>query len=291
MKQLLDSELTEQKSNLNTSTHPPTLANHKTTSKKNKKKTKMFRKSSQEHRRPSSSSPHSSRDMEDKSSGDSTSSSVPTTPVLSPVQSMISSVSTEDLTAFDNPLVPVDLQDVRLHAALHEDILEMSDLLQEIASRRRPMQEIVISRLQGIIYHLWPSAKLCTYGSFATGLASPKSDIDLVVTGVPLHQLRREPALYTLLHALEGQSWINSIVAIERTAIPVLKLVTGVVPTSVTDCGLIHVDISFDSPIHRGMETFSLVQQMVTNIPGLVPLVMVLKQFLMERGLNDGMII
>ena len=42
-----------------------------------------------------------------------------------------------------------------------------------------------IASVQGECTRLWPSAKVCPFGSRATGLAIATSDLDLVITGVP----------------------------------------------------------------------------------------------------------
>ena len=52
--------------------------------------------------------------------------------------------------------------------------------------------------------------------------------------------------------------------------------------------GGIALDLSLDGPSHRGIATCALVRRMIQNYPGqLVPLVRVLKQWLLGLGLND----
>eukprot|EP01052_Picozoa_sp_SAG31_P012213 SAG31_NODE_708_length_12684_cov_8.500199_2_plen_325_part_00 len=48
----------------------------------------------------------------------------------------------------------------------------------------------------------------------------------------------------------------------------------------------VRVDISFEAPGHRGMQTVALVRRLSTQFPALVPLVIVLKQFLHEQSLD-----
>ena len=119
-----------------------------------------------------------------------------------------------------------------------------------------------------------------------------------------------------------GQIWKCSLVnklhlsaflhlqTVERTAVPLIKLTTGPVPatnnggphTNSFRHGIIRMDISFDvvlsSPAdqhaggtghqtHRGLATRDFMTRLCTLNPSLPPLVLVLKQFLLERGLLD----
>ena len=72
----------------------------------------------------------------------------------------------------------------------------------------------------------------------------------------------------------------RSIKVIERTAIPVIK-----VSTKDKRSRVIQLDISFDGPNHHGLEAIDLVTQTIREYPVCRPLMLVLKQFLLDRGL------
>ncbi|KDO30578.1 hypothetical protein SPRG_04479 [Saprolegnia parasitica CBS 223.65] len=157
--------------------------------------------------------------------------------------------------------------------ALHDDILDMYAMLQDIVSRRRPWQICVVTHLKDCVARLWPDAEVHVFGSFATGLSCPKSDVDLLITGV----------------AYDRKRISNAIQVIERTAIPLVKVTTAAVPSSFGAAqGVIRLDISFDQPQHRGIETCMYVQRLVSVLPELPPLMLVLKQLLLEHDLNDS---
>ena len=61
---------------------------------------------------------------------------------------------------------------------------DMARGLSVIAERRRPVQQAVIHILTGVVSSLWPGTSVEPYGSFATGLTSPSSDVDLLVRRV-----------------------------------------------------------------------------------------------------------
>jgi hypothetical protein len=85
-----------------------------------------------------------------------------------------------------------------------------------------------------------------------------------------------------LARELKGESWIDprSIKLIERTVVPVIK-----VSTKDTRAKVVQLDISFDSPEHHGLEANALVAQILEELPLIRPLMLILKQFLLDRGL------
>lgn len=48
--------------------------------------------------------------------------------------------------------------------------------------RRKKALEDIWSRLEHVIGLLWPGASVIPYGSFASGMIMPQSDVDLVVS-------------------------------------------------------------------------------------------------------------
>ena len=124
----------------------------------------------------------------------------------------------------------------------------------------------------------------------------PSSDLDFVICLPAVH--KNAPALAPgvlegrnainetsqklLARQLKGESWIDprSIKLIERTVVPVIK-----VCTKDTRARMIALDISFDSNEHHGLVAIEMVAQIMDELPLIRPLVLVLKQFLLDRGL------
>ena len=74
--------------------------------------------------------------------------------------------------------------DAAMNTVLTTEIHDMAHGLSVIAERRRPVQQAVVHILTGVVSSLWPGARVEPYGSFATGLTSPSSDVDLLVSRV-----------------------------------------------------------------------------------------------------------
>ncbi|XP_071558592.1 terminal nucleotidyltransferase 4A [Temnothorax nylanderi] len=132
----------------------------------------------------------------------------------------------------------------------------------------------VVKRIEHVIYDLWPDSKVEVFGSFRTGLYLPTSDIDLVVIGMWTNL-----PLRTLERALLDQNIAepSSIKVLDKASVPIVKL---------TDKeSEIKVDISFN--MNNGVKSAELIKSFKTQYPVLEKLVIVLKQFLLQRDLNE----
>ncbi|CAG9860616.1 unnamed protein product [Phyllotreta striolata] len=136
------------------------------------------------------------------------------------------------------------------------------------------IREEVVARIEKIIISKWPEAKVEIFGSYRTGLYLPTSDIDLVVIGkwanLPLRTLEQE--------FLEKDIAVqDSIKVLDKASVPIVKLTD-----KKTD---IKVDISFN--MCNGVKSAELIKTFIEKFPVLPKLVYVLKQFLLERDLNE----
>ncbi|XP_044026979.1 terminal nucleotidyltransferase 4B [Siniperca chuatsi] len=156
---------------------------------------------------------------------------------------------------------------------LHE---EVNDFYEYISPRpeEEKMRLEVVDRIKGVIHDLWPSAEVQVFGSFSTGLYLPTSDIDLVVFG----KWETLP-LWTLEEALRKRNVAdeNSIKVLDKATVPIIKLTD-----SFTE---VKVDISFN--VKSGVKAARLIKEFKEKYPVLPYLVLVLKQFLLQRDLNE----
>lgn len=112
------------------------------------------------------------------------------------------------------------------------------------------------------------------FGSCATGLNLPKSDIDLLVYHPEVKEI-------TMINKLSNQllrsGICKSIEALKHTKVPIIKLVDK-------KSG-INLDISFNRT--NGVYCVKLVKYLQKKYPELRPLILVLKAFLKSRQLNE----
>lgn len=132
----------------------------------------------------------------------------------------------------------------------------------------------VVGRIEYVVKSLWPNACVEIFGSFRTGLFLPTSDIDLVVIGLweklPLRTLETELIAREIAEP-------SSIRVLDKASVPIIKL---------TDRSTqIKVDISFN--MQSGVQSAELIKEYKRRFPVLSKLVLVLKQFLLQRDLNE----
>uniref|UniRef100_A0A3Q4GFL4 Terminal nucleotidyltransferase 4A n=1 Tax=Neolamprologus brichardi TaxID=32507 RepID=A0A3Q4GFL4_NEOBR len=136
------------------------------------------------------------------------------------------------------------------------------------------MRKEVVNRIEVVIKELWPTVDVQIYGSFSTGLYLPTSDIDLMVTGK-----WERPPLQELEQALRKHEVAdpNSIKVLDKATVPIIKLTD-----QRTD---VKVDISFN--VETGVKAASFIKGYMKKYPVLPYLIFVLKQFLLQRDLNE----
>jgi DNA polymerase sigma len=143
------------------------------------------------------------------------------------------------------------------------------------------------------------------HGSFATKLWLPSSDIDMVVQGVSgrldegksamdlLHEATR--MLQIIAGGLEKEPWVGNVMMITTSNMPVIKFY------AVIKKGEIQYKFPFDVSIdpgatpshvgfthaHTGLPAKKMITHFLSVMPEFRAIMLVLKQLLRERGLND----
>ena len=158
------------------------------------------------------------------------------------------------------------------HLALHQEILDFVRYVTP-TDAERGVRAALLERLQGVTARVFPKAETQVFGSYATDLYLPTSDIDVCVMGSGESQ---RDALRRLGSALR-QHGFERVQCIDNAKVPIVKCVDS-------NSG-ISVDVSFD--VSNGPENVALIQDYLRRYPALRPLVLVLKCFLLQRKLNE----
>lgn len=254
-----------------------------------------------------------------------------------------------------NPALQAPL--AKLHSLLHDEI---DCFCKQVAAEnlmRKPFINVAVEKVSRALQVLWPRSRTKIFGSIATGLALPTSDVDLVVRLPPVRNLEpikeagilegrngiKETCLQHAARYLADQEWVksDSLKTIENTAIPIIMLVVkvasqhrsrnedcteshmsrngtgegkeegnmlisveskdslGSVRSGASACESrkiswgykdnresVRLDISFESSSHTGLRTANLVRELAGKFPAVLPLAVVLKQFLTDRCLD-----
>ncbi|XP_044298862.1 terminal nucleotidyltransferase 4A isoform X2 [Varanus komodoensis] len=136
------------------------------------------------------------------------------------------------------------------------------------------MRKEVVKRIETVIKDLWPTADVQIFGSFSTGLYLPTSDIDLVVFGK-----WESPPLQQLEQALRKHNVAEpySIKVLDKATVPIIKLTDQETE--------VKVDISFN--VETGVKAAQFIKDYMKKYSLLPYLILVLKQFLLQRDLNE----
>nr|GEV81902.1 nucleotidyltransferase family protein isoform 4 [Tanacetum cinerariifolium] len=215
-----------------------------------------------------------------------------------------------------------------MHGLLNDEIDSFCKQVAVVNMTRKPYINWAVKRVTRSLQVLWPRSRTNIFGSNATGLSLPTSDVDLVVSLPPVRNLEpikeagilegrngiKETCLQHAARYLANQEWVknDSLKIVENTAIPIIRLVVEVpsdliVPASSnlplvrqpvdqeifsqdddTDVQSIQIDISFKAPSHTGLQTTELVKKLTEQFPAATPLALVLKQFLADRSLDQS---
>jgi len=169
--------------------------------------------------------------------------------------------------------------------ALHNEILRFCDLVSP-SPAEHSARGSALGDVTRVLKSLWPDCRVKVFGSELTGLALPASDLDVACLGVPPPPPsgrgaggpgRETSPLRLFADALRTGGLVSQLEVVESAKVPIVKLVharTGV-----------SADVSFN--IEDGLKTGWLMRGHLEANPPLRPLLLVLKYFLMQRGLNE----
>lgn len=141
----------------------------------------------------------------------------------------------------------------RRKSAYCKDIIDLHNEINDFYEFMKPLPEEefmrnrVVNRIERVVSRIWPRAKVEIFGSFATKLYLPTSDIDLMIMG----RWDVSP-LYTLKAALIDAEVASEddIKVLDKASVPIIK---------VTDRETrVRVDISFNTS--NGVNSANLIK-------------------------------
>ncbi|CCD22769.1 non-canonical poly(A) polymerase TRF5 NDAI_0A06140 [Naumovozyma dairenensis CBS 421] len=156
--------------------------------------------------------------------------------------------------------------------------LEIKDFVSYISPSREEIElrNKTISKLRKAVKELWSDSQLHIFGSYATDLYLPGSDIDCVVNSKMGDKEQRQ-YLYDLARHLKQKGLTSQVEVIAKARVPIIKFVEK--------SSQIHIDVSFERT--NGVEAAKLIREWLSATPGLRELILIVKQFLSARRLND----
>ncbi|XP_021864272.2 uncharacterized protein [Spinacia oleracea] len=156
-----------------------------------------------------------------------------------------------------------------MHNLLHEEIDSFCKQVAAGNLLRRPYVNWAVKRVTRSLQVLWPRSRTNIFGSNATGLSLPTSDVDLVVCLPPVRNLEpikeagilegrnsiKETCLQHAARYLGNQEWVkaDSLKTVENTAIPIIMLVVDVPHDIVTAAApSVHIPLREQNKLNDG---------------------------------------
>lgn len=117
---------------------------------------------------------------------------------------------------------------------LHSEILDFVEFVSQTELEKQRRQDVV-DRIKTVVHKIYPEAKVLIFGSCATGINLPKSDIDLLVYYPAVREITM---INRITSELIRADICASIEPIKHAKVPIIKLRDKQT--------LINVDISFN---------------------------------------------
>ena len=179
------------------------------------------------------------------------------------------------------PLITQDLKNEYIYNQLQIDLIDFmtyvhkrNEQLQPILTKLNDLIEESVKNSLGEDYHLR------MYGSRATKLCLPWSDIDYVISYNGNLIFEPLKILYDYLLGLNDKFY-SDMKYIANATIPVLKIFSN------NEYHKISLDISLENPEHHGEECVNYIKKKIVEYEVLTPLTFALKTILQKAFLND----
>ena len=166
---------------------------------------------------------------------------------------------------------------------LTKDIKDYQQFVKEHIEREQSLYNRLIQNIQNSVDESIHDYDVRLYGSHATNLCLPWSDLDVVL--VPRNNnninINNQILLSQLYENLKKKDWVKDSKYISGASIPIIKVICD------KSFNNMPIDISIQDERHFGLKCVELVKGFISQYESLKPLVLVLKNILKRANLND----
>jgi len=178
---------------------------------------------------------------------------------------------------------------------LHQEILNFGNQVMSSVTKRKPIIEAFLYKLNEVVQNLFPAAMVELYGSYGSGLAIDVSDIDVIITNTNLRSRELiQIACLQLANVLESCGWVLNVNTITTATVPVIKLEFHSLYCAGTGNEIMFADVTFDDSgegqlgTHLGLTSLMKTRELMNSFPQVQYLALVLKHFLYKHSLNSA---
>ncbi|KAF9469521.1 hypothetical protein BDZ94DRAFT_1242597 [Collybia nuda] len=163
--------------------------------------------------------------------------------------------------------------DQRLHDEVFAYMRYMQPTPQETTARQN-----VFNVVQRIALATIPQSRVELFGSCSNGLYLPTSDIDMIISTPSSINIKK--ALFQLANQIKIKRVALGALVNHHARVPILTFTTS------DQYGAFKVDIGINNT--DGLAAIETIKKYLETMPALLPLVLVIKGFLLQRLLNDA---
>ena len=172
---------------------------------------------------------------------------------------------------------------------LSSDLTDFEIYVKQITEKEKVIYDTLIKNVKNSVFKTLPYYEVNLYGSHATNLCLPWSDLDVVLVkrqnGNNLSSLQNTFDNSTLLSKLyeniRNEPWVKDSKLISKASVPIIKLF------SIDQYNNMSIDISIQDENHFGLRCVELVKNYIEEYKSLKPLVLAIKNILKKANLND----
>ena len=170
---------------------------------------------------------------------------------------------------------------------LSKDISEFEKFVSAHIKSSSNIHQELLNNVEKVVNECIPDYGVHLYGSHATNLCLPWSDLDVVL--VPRNNnnnnqnsnINNQILLNQLYENIKKKEWVKESKYISSASIPIIKLICDDTFNNMP------IDISIQDERHFGLKCVELVKGFISQYECLKPLVLVLKNILKRANLND----
>ena len=171
--------------------------------------------------------------------------------------------------------------------SLSSDLSDFENFVKMRIEKEKDIYDTLIKNVQISVDNSINNYEVNLYGSHATNLCLPWSDLDVVLIKKKDENIIKDNnnnnlmLLSKLYEYIKNEPWVKECKLISKAAVPIIKLV------SIEKYNNMSIDISIQDDKHFGLKCVDLVKQFINDYKSLKPLVLAIKNILKRANLND----
>ena len=176
-----------------------------------------------------------------------------------------------------------------IYENLSSDLSDFEMFVKFRIEKEKDIYDSLIKNVQDSVDKSIPDYEVNLYGSHATNLCLPWSDLDVVLIkkdnvendGNQIDNNVNLMLLSKLYEYIRNEPWVKDCKLISKASVPIIKLIT------VEKFNNMSIDISIQDDKHFGLKCVELVKKFIDEYKSLKPLVLAIKNILKSANLND----